>query len=182
MEDWFYSLTPAIVTIVTNIVFYYFVKGRIQNSFEQKNIIFQGLFQEKIKINRELLEKINKVSDGIYMFNLESEIKDLKELRNNFQSLIYYNMINQPFWSTSTLKQLNLLNKEFESILKLFGDFIIAKEESIYEENPTLDNVNKRFKPFIVEITREPLFHTYINSLVVEMREDMRVNVFNKKK
>lgn len=182
MNDLLNSLIPAAVTVLGNILFYYFIKGRIQNSLEQKKIIFQGLFSEKIKINRELLEKINKISAGISMFSLNSDIEDITPLRNYLRTLTHYTLVNQPFWSTNTLNKLNELLREFDEILKLYSDYVFAKEESNFEEFPTCQQVEKRYKPFFDEIYRNPTYNNHINDLVYEMREDMRVNVFNKNK
>jgi hypothetical protein len=61
----FNNIIPVILTLVGNLIFYLFIKNKVDKSIEENKIAYSGVFREKIDIYRELVE-----------YNLDVEVYD----------------------------------------------------------------------------------------------------------
>lgn len=165
------TILPAILTIVGNLIFYLWIKGRVDKSIERQKTAYSGVFKEKIDIYRELLRKTYSIKKELNRFRYVGTKEEGSEIMQNINDYIQFYNINQPFLSDSMLSDLKVLRSEFQDIFENFYMHISNKDPEDLTDFFKAGNKLRSNKPF-EEIE---------NRLIKEMRDDLRIKEFNKK-
>lgn len=170
-------ILPAIITILGNIIFYLFIKGKIDNVIEQQKIAYSGIFKERIEIYKQLLQKIFTIKSQIGSYQYYSNMEDGEKIMKEINSFINYYLTNQLFISKKMLSELTNMRIEFQEV---FEKFMIFHEVGISHETE-----NKVRKKILEEYfsagnklkTNEP-FQTIENSILLEMRKNLKTDKY----
>lgn len=167
-------ILPAILTIVGNIVFYLFIKRRIDNAIERQRITYSGVFKEKIEIYKNLLSRIFSIKLEIQRYQYSASEEEAKTIIENINSFINFYLINQPFLSTRMVKKLTEMRIEFQDA---FDKFFIFHKVGFSSSEPNdrkkfLDDyfaAGNKFK------TNQP-FKEIEDIIILEMRKDLQTD------
>lgn len=169
---------PAILTVLLNIIFYLFIKSHADKKIEQNKIVYGGLFQEKIKIYRALLEKKQTLKMSMLQFKGTSSRVDLDKIESELNDFMYFGVINQAFWSIRMMNEITKLNQEFYKFYNTFREFIEEKSQLV--DGPDRKILEESFQPLSEILIHEDNIQKHFGRIVVEMREDLQINIFNK--
>ncbi len=115
-------LLPAIVTIIGNIIFYLWIKGKVDNSIERYKIAYSGIFKERIDIYKEILKQIFEIKFSIQQYQYFGTSVQGEKIMSDLNKFINYYLVNQPFLSDKMMSELKKIREEFQSI---FDDFYL---------------------------------------------------------
>lgn len=170
---------PAILTIIGNIIFYLWIKKRVDNSIEQYKIAYSGVFKEKIDIYREILSKIYRIKLLVNRYHIFGDKKMSADFFQYIEEFIHYYLKNQPFLSGNMIDKLSNIRAEFQDVY----------ENSHYyhklSTKPGLDpkEINKMNKKFIEagnKIKNNNTFKGLEDVIIKEMRADLKTDNFEK--
>ena len=113
-------LLPGLVTVAGNLIFYLWIKGRIDKSIEKNKIAFSGIFSEKILIYRELLERTYEIKKTLSLFQYSGTKEDGISIMESINDYIKFYKINQQFLSDKMLTDLNRIRSGFQEIFEPF--------------------------------------------------------------
>lgn len=170
MNKIIFSITPTIITIIGNLVFYLWVKVRFDKSIERNKIAYSGIFKEKVNIYRELLDKTYVIKKDLNRFRHIGTKEDVTEIIEKINNYIQFYSINQPFLSDEMLSNLNKIRTEFQDIFDKFYLHIANGNSNNLSEFFEAGNKLKSNNPF-KEIEER---------IITEMRKDLKVSEFGK--
>ena len=162
------KILPAIITILGNLVFYLWIKGRVDKSLEKNKIAYGGIFKEKVNIYRELLERTYGLKKELNRFQYVGAKEDGTAIMEKINEYIQFYSINQPFLSDEMLTDLNTLRAEFQEVFDKFYRHIANTDSEYLNEFFQAGNKLKSDKPF-KEIE---------DRIVAEMRRDLKIENF----
>ncbi|MDF4222375.1 hypothetical protein PXC01_12300 [Maribacter sp. M208] len=162
------KILPAIITIIGNLVFYIWIKGRVDKSLEKNKIAYGGIFKEKVNIYRELLERTYTLKKELSRFQYVGVKEDGNAIMEKINAYIQFASINQPFLSDAMLTDLNKLRTEFQDVFDNFYRHI-ANTDSEY--------LDKFFQAGNKLTSNEP-FKEIEDRIVSEMRRDLKIENF----
>ncbi|QYA24692.1 hypothetical protein G3I01_03940 [Gramella sp. MT6] len=166
-------ILPAIITLAGNLIFYLWIKGRIDKSIEKNKIAYSGIFKEKILIYRELLERTYAIKKTLSRFQyLGSKEESISIMESINDYIMFYN-INQPFLSEKMLVALNEIRETFQEIFDSFYLEIAAPNNS----KKSNDNLKEFFEAGNKLRTNEP-FNKIEKEIVAEMKQDLQIENF----
>ena len=171
MQNMYIIILPAFLTILGNIVFYMFIKGKIDNSIEKQRITFSGVFKEKIDIYKELLCKIYNIKLKIRQYQYFGTDEGAQNIFEEINKFINFYLVNQPFLSINMMNQLNRVRDEFQEVFDKFFMFhkVGLKDSEKEERKKLLDdyfNAGNKLK------TNQP-FKDIEDLIISEMRKDL---------
>jgi len=172
-------ILPAILTIIGNIIFYLWIKKRVDRSIEQYKITYSGIFKEKIDIYREILDKSYRIKLLIHRYHLTGDEKMGAEFIQEIEIFINYYLKNQPFLSENMLDKLKKIRAEFQFIFdNSYQYYSLSKVGGISKEmrkEMTLNffEAGNKFK------TDNP-FNKLETVIIKEMRADLNTDNFDK--
>ena len=164
------KLLPAIITIIGNVIFYLLIKGRIEKSIERNKIAYSGIFTEKIKIYKELLEKTYSIKRELNRFQYVGTKEEGREIMQSINNYIQFYLVNQPFLSEKMISDLNEIRKEFQEVFDAFYKHIASDHSGDLKEFFEAGNKLKLDEPFKLIEER----------IIDEMRSDLKVIKFSK--
>jgi len=163
-------ITPGLIAIVGNIIFYCIVKNKIDKSIEKHKISYAGVFKERIEIYRKLLSMIYDIHYKLSRSVYETSEENFAEIKNNFNDFINFYLINQPFIETSLIEKIKILIKEYQ---QCFDDNYLGK---IKQKNR--DTFSEGISQWIE--ARNKLmtnhFEPIQNEIIEQMRRDLHIN------
>ena len=165
------KILPAIITIVGNLIFYLWIKGRIDKSIEKNKIAYSGIFKEKVNIYKELLEKTYEIKKELNRFQYVGTKEEGTELMQKINDYIQFYLINQPFLSQEMLSELNKIRAEFQDVFEKFYMHISNVKPD--------DNLTEFFEAGNKLKTNIP-FKEIEERIISEMRSDLKVAEFGK--
>ena len=158
-------ILPSILTILGNVIFYFFIKKRVDSSIEQYKITYSGVFKEKIDIYRELLRKTYSVKYKISNYQYNTVEEEAKKIRDSINEYIEFYLINQPFLSEAMLKDLNEMRTEFQKVYE-------GLSQGYSNQNEVWENAIKRLRD-------NKSFKKIEESILNEMRKDLKIENFD---
>jgi len=164
------KILPAIITIIGNLIFYVWIKGRVDKTLERNKIAYGGIFKEKVEIYRELLKRTYEIKKELNRFYYSGKKEDSTEIMQKINDYIQFYLINQPFLSEQMLSDLKMLREEYQDILDKFYRHIANSDAEFIDEFFKATNKLRSNGPF-QEIE---------NRIIYEMRNDLRINNFDK--
>ncbi|ALM19823.1 hypothetical protein AAT17_00390 [Nonlabens sp. MIC269] len=164
------KILPAIITIIGNVIFYLWIKGRVDKSIEKNKIAYSGIFKEKVNIYRELLEKTYGIKKELNKFQYVGTKEEGTEIIQKINDYIQFYSINQPFLSDQMLAELNKIRAEFQDVFDKFYMHI---------SNSKSDNLNEFFEAGNKLKTNNP-FNEIEKRIIKEMRNDLKIAEFGK--
>lgn len=175
MEKILIVILPAILTVIGNIIFYLFIKGRIDNAIERQKIAFSGVFKERIEIYKNLLSRIFSIKLQIQRYQYSASEEEAKNIMENINSFINFYIINQPFLSADMVKKLTEMRIEFQDAFDKFLIFhkVGFDKSENGERKKILDDyfgAGNKFK------TNQP-FKEIEDIIIFEMRKDLQTDV-----
>src|SRR5574343_541971 len=102
----FNSITPVLLTLLGNLLFYVLIKNKVDKSIEENKIAYSGVFKEKLDIYRELLDKTYSIKKELHRIQYIGNKEELEKLMLDINNYIKFYTINQPFLSEEMLKNL----------------------------------------------------------------------------
>jgi len=133
IESLKYILAAVIAVIggfIGNIVFYNWVKGRVDKDIERHKISYAGLFKERVDVYKECLKLIILVKFKINQFQHDSSTEKASELMLLINDMINTITYNRPFLSESVIEKFNSLKLELQGCFESFWkyDRIIGRQ------------------------------------------------------
>lgn len=123
-------LTP-LLTLLVNYVTYKFIRAKMEQKIHQNNIAYSGIFQEKIKVYREFLEKIYDLKLLIDIYRVAENQENTKNVALLlFEFMRFYN-INRPFLSNSIHEDARKFQKIFTLLYQMQYDNSVVNETKI---------------------------------------------------
>ena len=164
------KILPAIITIIGNVIFYLWIKGRIDKSIEKNKIVYSGIFKEKINIYRELLEKTYRIKKELNQFQYVGTKEEGTEIMQKINNYIQFYSINQLFLSDEMLSDLDKIRTEFQDVFDKFY---------IHISNNKSDNQTEFFEAGNKLKSNNP-FNGIEKRIITEMRNDLKIAEFGK--
>ncbi|KAB1157110.1 dual specificity protein phosphatase family protein [Flavobacterium luteum] len=155
---------PIIITIIGNIIFYFW----ISKSIERSKIAYSGLFKEKVDIYRNLLDKTYAIKKELFRFQYIGNEEDAQKIMLKINEYIEFYTTNQPFLSDEMISDLDKIRGEFQEVFEKFYKHIAVKDTDNLKEFFEASEKLKSNKPF-EEIERK---------IIAEMRKDLKVSKF----
>jgi len=172
-------ILPAILTILGNIIFYLWIKKRVDRSIEQFKITYSGIFKEKIDIYREILDKSYRIKLLINRYHLTGDEKMGADFIKEIEEFINYYLKNQPFLSENMLDKLKKIRAEFQFIFdNSYQYYSLSKVSGISKEMRT-EMTLKFFEAGNKFKTDNP-FNELETVIIKEMRADLNTDNFEK--
>jgi len=167
-------LLPAILTLLGNLVFYLWIKARVDNSIEKQKISFGEIFKEKLTIYKEILKQVFEIKLSIQQYQYSGIQEKGVEIMLNINKFINYYLINQPFLSDKMLIELNKIREEFQSVFDNFFMHHSVSLESGIDPQIRTDLLKKFFEAGNKLKTNHP-FKVLEETIINEMRNDLRI-------
>ena len=171
------AILPAILTITGNVLFYLWIKQKVDNSIEKHKIAFSGIFKERIDIYKEILRQIFDIKQFIQQYQYGGTPDKGEKIMLDINKFINYYLINQPFLSDKMIAELKKIREEFQSV---FDNFYI--HHSISEKQgidpDTRTELLKKFFEAGNKLKGDHPFKTLEETIIKEMRTDLRVDNF----
>lgn len=172
------TLLPVILTLLGNLIFYLWIKDRVENSIEKHKVAFSEIFKEKLSIYKEILSQVFDIKSSIQQYHYGGSPEKGEKIMLDINKFIKYNLINQPFLSDKMLTELNKIREEFQLV---FDDFYmhhsISSERGIGAETRT-DLLKKFFEAGNKLKTNHP-FKVLEETIISEMKNDLRMKYQN---
>lgn len=135
-------LTP-LLTLLANYIFYRFIKADVDKKIHQNNIAFSGIFQEKIKVYRQLLEKIYDLRLLINLYDEFETKEDTKTTALHILEFTKFYEINRPFISDAIHQASEKLRETFTLLHQMrFNN--LEDDEGKIDIQPILKEVNTK--------------------------------------
>lgn len=169
-----YLIIPGLIAIVGNIIFYVIVKSRIDKSIEKHKISYAGVYQEKIKIHKEILEKLFEIKLKVQQYQYLGTQSIGEELFLDFNKFINYYSAKQPFLKQEILDGLKTITKELQGC---FDDFYMhnsLSQTTGIEPSIRTETLKKFFESGNKFKKNEP-FKEIEQLLIKEMRKDLKI-------
>lgn len=160
----FNNITPVLLTLLGNLIFYVLIKNKVDKSIEENKIAYSGVFKEKLDIYRELLDKTYTIKKELYRIQYIGSKEELEKLMLSINDYIKFYTINQPFLSDEMLKNLKEIRSEFQYI---FDEF--------YKHFTNQDNLEDFFKASNKLKENNP-FEKIENVIISEMKKDLKID------
>ena len=167
-------LLPGLVTVAGNLIFYLWIKGRIDKSIEKNKIAFSGIFSEKILIYRELLERTYEIKKTLSLFQYSGTKEDGISIMESINDYIKFYKINQPFLSDKMLTDLNRIRSGFQEIFEPFYKEVVMRE---YPQSPS-DSLAEFFEAGN-KLRKDEPFEKVEKDIVAEMKKDLQIENFH---
>jgi hypothetical protein len=169
-------LIPAILTIIGNALFYRYIKIKSEQSIQKYSIAYSGIFMERIKVYRALLEKIFDLKLCIQE-HIVSDKEDPDELTIKFNSFIRDCKVNEPLLSEKLSQNLNKLDSEFREIAH--QTLVSLNKNSFKKGKGDMSEVIEKVRE--VKRLRDKLHNNKTlslieSNLVNDMKEDFKVD------
>lgn len=162
------NILPAVITILGNLAFYFWIKGRVDKSLEKHKISYGEIFKEKVNIYRDLLEKTYSLKNNLNRFQNVGSKEDGTAIMENINEYCQFYSKNQPFLSDEMLTDLNILQTELKDIFNKFYRHI-ANTDSEYMVDFILAG-NKLNDDITIRVIED--------RIIQEMRRDLKINNF----
>jgi hypothetical protein len=166
----FNTIIPVILTLVGNLIFYLFIKNKVDKSIEENKIAYSGVFKEKIDIYRELLDKTYSIKKELYRIQYVGTKEDLEKLMTDINDYIKFYTINQPFLSDQMLNNFKIIRQEFQNI---FDEF--------YKHFSNHNNLEEFFKAS-AKLKEDNPFDKIEKQIILEMKTDLKIDKRKSKK
>jgi hypothetical protein len=170
-----YLIIPGLIAIIGNIIFYAIVKNRIDKSIEKYKISFAGVYQEKIKIHKELLERLFEIKSKVQQYQYSGNQEIGEELFLDFNKFISCYTKNQPFLKQEILDGLKTITNELQSC---FDDFYMhnsLSQDTGLEPSIRTETLKKFFESGNKFKKNQP-FKQIEELLIKEMRKDLKID------
>ncbi len=172
-------ILPAILTVILNILFYLFIKKRIDRSIEEYKIAYSGIFKEKIEVYREILDKSYRIMTLVSRYHISSNEDQKDEFLKEIETFINYYLKNQPFLSENMLDKLKKIRAEFQFVFdNSYMYFSILDNRGIPKEMRT--EITSKFFEAGNKLKKNNSFDELIKVVVKEMREDLKTDKVKK--
>lgn len=161
-------ITPAVITLIGNIIFYLFVKKGFDKALDKQKVAFSGVFNEKIIVYKETLNQYHNLIHKIESYNHtghEYLIKQINQMTNDF---IHYSLVNEPLFS---VKMVDILANLTIEINKVFDSCQMYYTHSSGREDEHLIVKDLEMKKFKKDGAITLLF----NEMIKVMRNDMHL-------
>ncbi len=170
-----YLIIPGLVAILGNIIFYLIVKKRIDKSIEKHKISYAGIFKEKLEIHKKILKRLFKIKQIIQQYQYSGNPELEKDLFLNFNKLINFYTVNQPFLNTEIIEGLKNITAELQ---ECFEDFhrhhFISKFDKI--EPKIREDTLKKFFESGNKFKKDQPFKKIEDLLISEIKKDLNMN------
>ena len=173
-------LIPAILTVIGNIIFYLIIKKRVDKSITKYSIIYSGIFTERLKIYRILLEKIFDLKLSIEE-QINSSRKDVTNITENFNEFMKSSKINAPLLSDKMNKNLEKLKLEFSDLTKEVKGINRTKTNN-EDAHFTLLSKNVIIETELLERMNNGIMIEVEDNLVSDMKKDFSLEYFDDRK
>ena len=168
-------IAPGVIAIVGNIIFYWIIKSRIDKSIEKHKISYAGIYQEKIKIHKELLRLLFELKQRVQQYQYVGDEKLGNDLFLKFNEFISYYRQNQPFIKADILEGIKLFVSELQGAFdNFFMHNRISKEVGIKPELRT--EVLQKFFSSGNKFKKNQPFSELENKLIIAMKKDLNID------
>ncbi len=167
----------SLAAFLSNLIFYMFIKNKIDNSIEKLKIAYSGVFKEKIDIYKELLKKNVDLKHKIEKYPLFGNDDYANEIQTDFNNYIHFYLINQPFLSDNILKNIKLLIRNLQ---ECFDNFYLdnALRNRDIDHQKRIELINKYFKS-LSDIKSNNPFDEVEQNIISEMKLDLGIKYYN---
>lgn len=167
-------IIPGLVAIIGNMIFYCFIKKRVDKSIDRFKISYSGIYKEKINIYKEVLKEMFKLKHKIEQYQFSGNNQLGVELRDDFNQLISLYKVNSPFLTEVILNGLNRLTNELQCC---FEDFYLyhstSQKSGIDSQNMIV--LNQKFIESLNKFKLNEPFKEIENLLIAEMKKDLKI-------
>jgi hypothetical protein len=165
---------PGLIAVIGNIIFYLFVKNKIDKSIERHKISYSGIYKEKIEIHKEILKQLFGLRLKTQQYQYFGTQETAAELFTDFNSFISYYLISQPFLKKEILDGLKSLTKELQSC---FDDFHMYNSLSGTRIDPkSREEITKKFFDSGNKFKTNQPFGQIEEMLIREMKADLKID------
>jgi hypothetical protein len=164
------KILPALITVIGNIIFYLWIKGRIEKSIEKNKIAYSGIFKEKIDIYRMLLEKTFVIKKELNQFQYVGTKEVGIEIMQKINDYIQFYSINQPFLSDEMLSNLEKIRAEYQEVFEKLYKHISSEKGDFLDDFFEAGN----------KLKENNTFKKIENEIIKEMRKDLKIVAFKK--
>ncbi|WP_446774976.1 hypothetical protein [Macellibacteroides fermentans] len=167
-------IIPGLVAIIGNIIFYCFIKNRVDKSIERFKISYSGIYKEKINIYKEVLKDMCQLKLKIQQYQFSGNTKLGEELRDDFNQFISLYKVNSPFLTEEILKGLNKIREEYQSC---FDSFYLYHSNLLNKEtDPKVTiELSKKSIQSLNKLRNNDPFKQIEELLIAEMKKDLRI-------
>ena len=115
MKEIIFILAPAVVTIIGNIIFYKSIQSKAELSLQRYSITYSGIFMERLKVYRTLLEEIFNFK-SVLLEHINDRKREDTEMIDTLNNFLRSYKINEPLLSDNLLNNVQKLERELRQI------------------------------------------------------------------
>lgn len=169
------AILPAVLTILGNILFYLWLKARIDNSIEKHKVAFSGIYKERLDIYKELLKQIYDLKRQLHQYQHSGNPEAAQLFMLDTNKFIRFYMINRPFLSKKVASELIKIREEFQSV---FDDFFmhhsLSREKGI--EPKDRSEFLKKFFEARNKLIKDDPFNELEGKIVAEVKAELHID------
>jgi len=167
-------ILPAIITVVGNVLFYLWIKEKVDSSIERQKIAYSGIFKERIDIYKEILRQIFDIKSSIQQYQYSGMPESVDKIMLDINKFINFYLINQPFLSKKMLEELSKIRSEFQEV---FDNFYLHHSLSKVP-NVEVEERNERMKKYFAsgnKLKKNSPFKDLEETIITEMKEHLHI-------
>lgn len=175
MKEIIFILAPAVVTIIGNIIFYKSIQSKAELSLQRYSITYSGIFMERLKVYRTLLEEIFNFK-SVLLEHINDRKREDTEMIDTLNNFLRSYKINEPLLSDNLLNNVQKLERELRQISRELFYYKGKKlrEDEQPEFNEIIKNAEEKKKLF-QRIYNNDLLKQIEKDLVKDMKEDFHL-------
>jgi len=168
-------ILPAFLTIIANVIFYWYIKSRIDKSIEKLKISYSGVFKEKIENYKNILSNLVDLKYKIQSYQYFGTIDDGETLMREFNEFINFLQKSRPFLSDKILKDIRALQDELQNCLDDFYKYKALNQAGSLQSKTRFESVKGFFESGNKFKTNNP-FNELEENIITEIRNDLLLN------
>jgi hypothetical protein len=165
-------ISPALITLLGNFLFYKYFQRRYEKSLEEFKISYTGIHKERIQIYRDLLKLLLEVKYKVSRFNYG--LGDSQEIMLEINSLLSFLRYNRPFMSPKVKQS----SEKFVLNLQEVFDAFFLFERKINSGGKIDEEVNKNYVSALNKIRSNQDFSKLEDYISDEIRSSLGLDKF----
>jgi hypothetical protein len=168
-------LVPALITILANFLFYWYIKSRLDKSIEKLKISYSGIFKEKIEIYKTILSSLVDLKYKIQTYQYFGTADDGEKLMLEFNIFINFLQKSRPFLSDNILITIRQIQDELQTCLDDFYKYKALNQAEGIGSKTRIASMNRFFESGNKFKTNSP-FSDLEGKIILEIRNDLQLN------
>ncbi|RYZ89658.1 MAG: hypothetical protein EOP04_06245 [Proteobacteria bacterium] len=175
MKTTILALLPALITVFGNIIFYLWLKSRVDNALERQKIAYSGVFKERLDLYKEILKRIYDLKRQLVQYKNNGDPQAAQTFMLDTNDFIRFYIVNRLFLSDRVYSDLIALREAIQSVFDdLYMHHSVSREQGIDIE--TQKKLQKLFIDARNKLVTDDPFKAIEESIVLEVKRQLKVD------